>query len=91
MVEARLPKFVHERAHTRPRSADNLSERLLAEFSLKRILAANESQLCALSAMERRGINANEHWTVKAVFAFGADLLSGRGDRALFGSVARAS
>ena len=39
-------------------------------YSLKRILVANETQLCTLSAMERRETTANEHWTVKAVFAF---------------------
>jgi hypothetical protein len=40
------------------------------QVCLKRNLVANESQLCTLSAMERRETTVNEHWTVKAVFAF---------------------
>ena len=46
-------------------------------YSLKRILVANEPPLCTLSAMERRETTANEHWTVKAVFAFVLTCLMG--------------
>lgn len=48
--EAQLPEFVHERAHTRPRGADNLGERLVADFRHDRLrfpLLAGKGPLAA--------------------------------------------
>jgi len=72
MTSARLPA-------NSLRSAVLAAARFLLEPVRRRLLfprenitprIANENQLRTLSAMERRETTANEHWTVKAVFAF---------------------